>query len=215
MFGNMNSLPGSEMATLHNCSPLKFRSNTKTQCDILSFRAPSAFLNSLIFLIWIPSKYYLLFELKLEQGGTNCSRERPNQPNMTHRFPNTNIAINLLQTLTRDTWRPFAQTLHGARANFVFIFFLVALETLYSWGGRRLTCTLEMEILSLSFTIENANTFRSRMSLKHSEIWINHQTVFALSCCLVMLFQLFKGNGGWAISATNASRQHWHIAEHH
>lgn len=49
-------------------------------------------------------------------------------------------------------------------------FFFVALETLYSWGGGGPVRTLEMEILSLSFTIENANTFRSRMSLKHSEI---------------------------------------------
>lgn len=49
-------------------------------------------------------------------------------------------------------------------------FFLVALETLYVLGGGGLVCTLEMEILSLSFTIENANTFRSRMSLKHSGI---------------------------------------------
>lgn len=213
------------MATLHIsdafadiCSPLKIRSTQKDSATNLSFSPPSAFLNSLIFLIWIPPKYYLMFELKVEQGVTNCSRERPNQPNTTHRFPNTNIVIHLLQTLMRDTWRPFAQTLPGARANFTFIFFLVALETLYSWGGGGLTCTLEMEILSLSFTIENANTFRGRMSLKHSEIWINHQTVFALSCCLVMLFQLFKGSGGlaiWIYMATNASRQHSHIAEHH
>lgn len=105
-----------------------------------------------------------------------------------HRLPNKNILLINLPRM-RNTWRP----LHKGQANFMFIFFRVALETLYSLGGGGLVCTLEMEILSLSFTIENANTFRSRMSLKHSGIWINHQPVFAVSCCLVMLFQLFKG----------------------
>lgn len=52
----------------------------------------------------------------------------------------------------------------------VCFFCFVALEIFYSWGGGGPVRTLEMEILSLSFTIENANTFRSRMSLKHSEI---------------------------------------------
>lgn len=49
-------------------------------------------------------------------------------------------------------------------------FFLVTIETLYSRGDSRLICRLGMQIPLLSFAIENANTFRSKTSRKHSKM---------------------------------------------
>lgn len=111
-----------------------------------------------------------------------------------HWLPNANdLLINLPRRHSWGIWEShFTKPRRNSCLSF-FFFCLVALETLYSLGGGGLVCTLEMEILSLSFTIENANTFRSRMLLKHSGIWINHPLVFAVSCCLVVLFPLFKG----------------------
>lgn len=159
-----------------------------------------------------------MFELQVERWVTICSCEGPWQPNTT--LIDFQMQILSLLIFYADTHEGHMEVLctdtSQSPGKFHVYFFLIALETLYSWGGGGLVCTLEMEILSLSFTIENANTFRSKMSLKHSEIWINHQTMFALSCCLVMLFQLFKGSGGgWATSSPNASKQHSHVVQHH
>lgn len=54
------------------------------------------------------------------------------------------------------------------------LFCLVTIETLYSRGDSRLIFSLGMQIPPLSFAIENANTFRSKTSLKHSKMCINH-----------------------------------------
>lgn len=159
-----------------------------------------------------------MFELKVEQWVTSCSCKRPSQPNTTvFDFQMQILSLLIFYADTHEGHMEALCTDASQRPGKIHVYFFhVALETLYSWGGGGLVRTLEMEILSLSFTIENANTFRSRMSLKHSEIWINHQTMFALSCCLVMLFQLFKGSGGgWAIRSTNASKQHSHVVQYH
>lgn len=118
----------------------------------------------------------------------------------------------LLINLPRTHEEHMEATSHSPGEYRVYFFF-VAMETVYSLGGRGLLCTLEMEILLLSLTIENANTFRSRMSLKHSGIWINHQPVFAVSCCLVFFFSYLKSGLTLAISSNNADKQHSHIVQ--
>lgn len=69
------------------------------------------------------------------------------------------------------------------------LFFLVTIETLYSRGDSRLICRLGMQIPSLSFAIENANTFRSKTLLKHSKMCRHCLEHMLLS---YILFQLFK-----------------------
>lgn len=113
-----------------------------------------------------------MFELKGEQEVTNCVCRRPLQPNTT--FIDFQMQILSLLIYHPDTHEEHMEALCAdtsqSPGKIHVYYFLVAWETLYSWGGGGLVCILEMEILSLSFTIENANTFRSRMSLKHSEI---------------------------------------------
>ena len=67
-----------------------------------------------------------------------------------------------------------------------YLFLLVTIVTLYSWGDSRLICSLWMQIPLLSFTIENANSFRSKTSLKHSKLCINHQIVFVLDVVVLL-----------------------------
>ena len=66
-----------------------------------------------------------------------------------------------------------------------YLFFLVTIVTLYSRGDSRLICSLGMQIPSLSFAIENANTFRSKTSPKHSHMCINHSTMFEVDVVLL------------------------------
>lgn len=66
-----------------------------------------------------------------------------------------------------------------------YLFLLVTIVTLYSRGDSRLICSLGMQIPSLSFAIENANTFRSKtLTNMHKPL----HNVWSSCCCLIICY---------------------------
>lgn len=76
--------------------------------------------------------------------------------------------------------------------------------TLYSGGDSRLLCSLGMQIPSLSFTIENANTFENEASIKHSQYTPLDSVCSGCRCPIRCYFSNFKTRirEGWGDSIT-------------
>lgn len=77
-------------------------------------------------------------------------------------------------------------------------FFLVTIVTLYPWGDSWLICSLGMQIPSLSFAIENANTFSKQKDI--SETLTNVHKIFDIVCSRCSLNVCYLSNLGKASS---------------